>query len=214
MNQQETETGTVAVTRDGKVRHKRAAASIERILKAGADLARGMPTWEWSDLTFQAVADRAGLSVRTVYRHFPNERELHAAIRRRLEQDVGVHYEDDIALAELPEREQRVFDMLMSFAARPWSAGGPPRWSAHHRRIAGIHKAVAAAAPDAPPRSQDLAAAMLDIIWSVPAFERMVEWSHLDPDEAARTMRWAHDLLVGAIERGELPAAKRRRTRR
>ena len=54
----------------------------------------GYDTWDWRDLTFRSVAERAGVGERTVYRHFPTERHLHDAVMERLESEAGVSYED------------------------------------------------------------------------------------------------------------------------
>ena len=49
----------------------------------------GYDTWDWRDLTFRSVAERAGVGERTVYRHFPTERHLHDAVMERLESEAG-----------------------------------------------------------------------------------------------------------------------------
>ena len=74
---------------DSPVRRQRMEATRERILAAGVELVRGFKTWDWSDLTFRAVAERAGVGERTVYRHFPTERALHAAIMAATVSRVG-----------------------------------------------------------------------------------------------------------------------------
>src|ERR1700753_4173915 len=63
-------------------RQNAAAAPRERIIDPGPRLVRGFTTWDWDELTFRAVAERAGVSERTVYRNFPSERHLHDALNR------------------------------------------------------------------------------------------------------------------------------------
>src|ERR1700738_4556375 len=75
-------------------RQKAAAATRERIVGAGVRLVREFTTWNWDELTFRAVAERAQVSERTVYRHFPTERHLHDAIMQRLESEAGISYEE------------------------------------------------------------------------------------------------------------------------
>ena len=65
---------------DSPLRRERAAQTRERITDAGVALVRELPTWDWQGLTFAAVAARAQVSVRTVYRYFATERDLHDAI--------------------------------------------------------------------------------------------------------------------------------------
>jgi AcrR family transcriptional regulator len=48
-----------------------------------------LPTWDWDGLTFRALAERAEVSERTVYRHFPTERKLHDAVMERREDEAA-----------------------------------------------------------------------------------------------------------------------------
>ncbi len=98
-------------------RQKAAAATRERIIDAGAQLVREFTTWNWDELTFRAVAERAEVSERTVYRHFPTERHLHDAIMGRLEDEAGIAYED-VELDNLAEVTARVFASLRRFAIK------------------------------------------------------------------------------------------------
>ena len=74
-------------------------------------------SWDWRDLTFRAVAERAGVGERTVYRHFPTERHLHDAVMTRLESDAGITYED-VDLANLGDVTARFFASLQRFSVR------------------------------------------------------------------------------------------------
>ncbi len=74
-------------------------------------------TWNWRDLTFRSVAERAGVGERTVYRHFPTERHLHDAVMQRLESEAGISYED-VDLGNLGEVTARVFASLQRFSVR------------------------------------------------------------------------------------------------
>ena len=78
---------------DTPIRRQRAADTRERIVTAGSELAHEFASWDWKALTFRAVAERAGVGERTVYRHFPTERHLHDAVMQRLEEEAGITYE-------------------------------------------------------------------------------------------------------------------------
>src|SRR5215471_9947932 len=93
------------------VRQQRAIETRNRIVAAGSALVHELPSWDWSGLTFRAVAERAGVGERTVYRHFPTERHLHDAVMQRLESEAGVSYED-VNLTNLAETTSRVFGSL------------------------------------------------------------------------------------------------------
>src|SRR5262249_56177213 len=74
---------------DSSLRRERAAQTRERIVDAGLRLAHEGPVWDWRALTIRAAAERAGVSERTVYRHFPGEREFHDAVMQRMEEQAG-----------------------------------------------------------------------------------------------------------------------------
>ena len=102
---------------DNRARAEKAAQTRERIITAGSELVHAFDSWNWQELTFRAVAERAGVGERTVYRHFPTERHLHDAVMQRLESEAGISYED-VDLHNLGEVTARVFASLQRFAVR------------------------------------------------------------------------------------------------
>src|SRR5580700_11258714 len=105
-----TEAGGPARRRyDSPVRRQQLASTRERIVAAGSGIVHKLPTWEWRELTFRAVAERARVSERTVYRHFPTERDLHDAVMSRLEEEAGVTYEG-ISLEQVAAVATKVFE--------------------------------------------------------------------------------------------------------
>src|SRR5580698_7026905 len=77
-------------TYDGTLRRRRAAETRERIIAAGSELLHGSSVRDWRGLTIRAVADRAGVNERTVYRHFTNEQGLRDAVMQQFEDDAGI----------------------------------------------------------------------------------------------------------------------------
>jgi hypothetical protein len=68
-----------------------------------------------------------------------------------------------------------------------------------------LHAAVTRAVPEWDAREQTVAAAMLDILLSVTAYERLVvEWG-LDPADAVAGITWAMDLVEAAVREGRAP---------
>src|SRR3954466_11229993 len=102
---------------DSPVRRQAMEEARERIVPAGVELARRFKTWDWHELTFRAIAERAGVGERTVYRHFPTERHLHEAVMKRLAGEGGIDYET-VDRANLPEVAARVFASLHAFSTR------------------------------------------------------------------------------------------------
>lgn len=72
-------------------------ATRRAILQAGVDL---LLEREDDGFTVQEVADRAGLTHRTVYRYFPTRQELMAAAARSLTPDLGDDFRDVSTIRE------------------------------------------------------------------------------------------------------------------
>jgi AcrR family transcriptional regulator len=194
------------------VRRQRAAETRARIVTAGADLARTFPSWDWGDLTFRAVAERADVGERTVYRHFPTERQLHDAVMQRLEEDAGVSY-DGMTLDAVAPVAARVFASLGSFSVAPraFTAADSTIAAEDDRRRAALRRAVEDAKPRWASSRRESAAAALDVLWSMEAYERLVVQWGLGPDQAAEVLAWLIGLTVDAIDRGGPPARRRAR---
>ena len=193
---------------DNRARQEKAAQTRDRIVAAGSDLVHGFKTWNWRDLTFKAVADRAGVGERTVYRHFPTERHLHDAVMQRLESEAGVSYED-VDLANLAETTARVFASLQRFSVR--ESVPTPHDSAFvssdQRRRDALLRAVSGSAAGGFETHQRMIAGLLDVLWSPASYERLVGVWGLDSADATRAIEWLMATVVAAIAGdGPLPA--------
>jgi AcrR family transcriptional regulator len=197
---------------DSPLRQQRVTQTRGRIVDAGVEIVRGLATWDWNVVTFRAVAERAGVGERTVYRHFPTERDLRDAVMGRLAEEAGVDY-DSVTLASVAEVAGRVFRSLGSFAvaATPPPPADPTFIAVDDQRRRALLRAVAAEAPDLSERQHVAVAAALDILWSVASYERLVTAWGMDPDEAINVIGAA----IGAVAEGievEPRGSRRRRS--
>jgi AcrR family transcriptional regulator len=182
------------------VRRRRSADTRERIVAAGAAHAHTLRAWDWRELTFRAVAERAGVAESTVYRHFANERELHAAVMQRLQEESGVVYEG-IGLDEVGATAARVFARLSSFAA-PTAVDpvtDPAVTSVDRTRRDALLAAVEAAAPHWSPERRASSAAILDVLWHPAAYQRLVQQWDFGHDQATAAIQQAIDVVVASI---------------
>lgn len=170
---------------DNSARRQKAAQTRDRIVRAGSELVHEFESWDWRGLTFRAVADRAGVGERTVYRHFPTERHLHDAVMQRLEVEAGVAYEE-VTLDNLGAVTARVFASLQRFSVRQVSP--TPEDSAFVssdvRRREALLRAVSEASPQLPEARRRTVAGLLDVLWSPASYERLVGVWGLDAEEA------------------------------
>jgi AcrR family transcriptional regulator len=149
------------------------------------------------------VAERAEVSERTVYRHFGTEQDLHRAVMQRLEEEAGVRYEG-LELEQLGQIAARVFAARGSFAVPP-PAPEPPFVEEDRLRRQALIEAISRAATDWTRAESEMAAAALDVMWAVPAFDRLTTSWNLSCPDATRAVTWVIGLVVGAIQDGRRP---------
>jgi AcrR family transcriptional regulator len=191
---------------DSPVRRQRAADTRERIVSAGVDLLHGFPVWNWRALTVRAVADRSGVNERTVYRYFASERELRDAVMARQETEADVVLEG-LALEDVKDHTARILEYVSSFPLQSRSPGDPTLVAAHQRQRAALVAAVSERAGDWTADERAIAAAMLDVLWSVASYERLVVDWDLDPNDAIKGATWVIGLVEAAIRDGRRPRA-------
>jgi AcrR family transcriptional regulator len=199
---------------DSPLRRQRAAETRERIVSAGVTLVRSFTTWDWRELTFRAVAETAGVSESSVYRHFANERELHDAVMQRLGEQAGVTYEG-VTLDQVAAVAGRVFAAMSGFAVSAWApqVDDPTFTTIDQMRGQALRDAVEAAAPHRSPQQRDAAAGVLDVLWSPVSLERlMVQW-RMSPEQATEVIKWAIGLVVDSVRTAAAPEGRPRSTR-
>lgn len=189
---------------DSPVRREQADATHDRIVEAACALLAGSSIRDWQGVTVRAVAERAGVSERTVFRHFGNERGLRDATMRRLEEHAGVDLEH-LDLAGLPMVIGRVVEEIAAYPLEPRGPLDPTLSAASRRQHAGLLAAVAAVADDWPEADRVVAAAVLDVLWAVATYERLAADWGLDADRAVAGVTWVATLVEEAVRAGRRP---------
>jgi AcrR family transcriptional regulator len=191
---------------DSPVRRQRAAQTRDRIVGAGAAILHDHAIWNWDALTVRAVAARAGVSERTVYRHFASERDLRDAVLARLEIEAGV-VPEGLRLDDLESFTEQVLEYVSSFPLEPRTTVRDPTLIAAHGRL---RDALLVAVRDAnagwSARERTLAAAVLDVLWNVSSYERLVADWELDPKDAVAAVTWVIGLVADAIRADNRPS--------
>ena len=198
---------------DSSLRREKAAETRRAIVMAGAELLRGSHVRDWEALTIRAVAEGAGVNERTVYRHFLNERGLRDAVMHQIEQEAGIDL-DGMHLEDVADVARRIFEHVSSFPLTPPPALDPTLADANRRQHSALLGAIAGHAGDWSAAQRGMAAGLLDVLWSVGAYERLVRDWQLTPDDAVQALVWAIGLVDSAVRQGNPPAAGRSRRRR
>jgi AcrR family transcriptional regulator len=193
---------------DNSARAEKAAQTRERIITAGRELVHAFDSWNWRDLTFRSVAERAGVGERTVYRHFPTERHLHDAVMQRLESEAGISYEE-VDLDNLGAVTARVFASLQRFSVRESvdAPRDPTFVGVDSRRRDAVLRAVRDGAPAWSDTQQRVTAGLLDVLWNLPSYERLVGVWGLDGDDATDAVTWLMTKVIDAIADDAPPLA-------
>lgn len=189
---------------DNSARRRQAAGTRQRIVDAAVALVRTGPVRDWRHLTVRAVAERAGVNERTVYRHLGGERGLHDAVMRRLQEEAGVDL-DRVALADVADITARAFDEVSTYPRPPAQPLEPTLSDAAQQRRQALLRAVGDAAPSLPPAQRARAAAALDVLWNVHTYEDLVVNWGFAHDEAVGTAVWMVRLVETAIRAGDAP---------
>lgn len=191
---------------DSPVRRQQAAETMERIVAAGSALVHQLPAWDWTNITAAAVGERAGVSERTVHRHFPTERKLRDAVLRRLIEESGVSLEK-LQLDDFANVITKMFSYLSSFATEPTTAPitDPTFAYADQLRCDALKNAVTQVTPEWSDRDRENAAAVLDILWNQPPYERLITVWGFDANRAVGNITWLIGLIQEAIQQGRKP---------
>jgi AcrR family transcriptional regulator len=183
---------------DGTLRRQRAAETRVRIIAAGSELLHGSSVRDWHGLTIRAVAEKAGVNERTVYRHFTNEQGLRDAVMQQFEDEAGIDLQD-MQLEDVADVTARIFAHVSSYPADARQPLDPTLLHAKLRQHEALLAAVSARAGDWSPADRTAAAAVLDVLWSVASYERMVVDWRMDPTEATRGISWVIGLIRLAV---------------
>jgi AcrR family transcriptional regulator len=189
---------------DSRLRLQRAAETRERIVAAGSELLHRSPIRDWQALTVRAVAERAGVNERTVYRHFVNERGLRDAVMHRLEEEAGIDLAG-LRLEDVAGAAARIFEHVSSYPLQARPPLDPTLTEAGQRQRKALLGAVAARTAGWPETDRFLAAAMFDVLWSVGSYERVVVDWQLDRKQAIRGITWVIRLVEEAVRKGRRP---------
>ena len=182
-------------------RRLRAEASRARIIVAMLDLIReGSPA-----PSAEAVAERAGVGLRTVFRLFNDMdslyREMHAMMLARLapiaaEPVVGETWRQ--RLRNLIQRRVRLFEEMMPFqVAADAQRARSPFLQKEHEALVRMQRGTATAFLTDEARSDPMLVEMLDLVMSFEAWRRLRLDQHLPMDQAQAVIEGLVERVVG-----------------
>lgn len=189
---------------DGTLRRQQVAERRERILAAGSELLHRSPIRDWHALTIRAVAEQAGVNERTVYRYFKNERGLRDAVMQRIEEEAGIDLAS-LRLENVAEAAAQIFEHVASYPQEQRPPLDPTLTEAGQRQRRALLAAVKSRTATWPEADRVTVAAVLDVLWSVASYERLVLDWQLDRKQAIQGVTWVVGLIEEAVRKGRRP---------
>jgi AcrR family transcriptional regulator len=179
------------------LRDRQAAATRSVILEAlGAELADGSV----EDFSVARLARRAGVSERTVYRHFPTRETLLDGLSEWYNERVA-DFPDDVAADEIAPTIAQVFadfDAHESLARGVLASPGGREMRQHARaaRLARLDAALAPVLTSADPERAAAARALIFALCSAQTWQSMRDEGGLDGATAGRAVARAIELIL------------------
>ena len=185
------------------LREQHAELTRELILRALAELLQNERAGEFS---MADVARNAGVSLRTVYRHFPTREELLAAATDWIDARIFGDVPFDETVDDLPK--------LFRYACEQWEqyprlaramalsqAGQSARSDRRGERLARIHRALTEVTNELPDEEKRKAVAVLGYLENVLAWVTMREATGLESGEVEEAIEWAMRTLIEDLRR-------------
>jgi len=179
------------------LRDRQAAATRSVILEAlGAELADGSV----EDFSVARLARRAGVSERTVYRHFPTRETLLDGLSEWYNERVA-DFPDDVAADEIAPTIAQVFadfDAHESLARGELASPGGREMRQHARaaRLARLDAALAPVLKSADPERAAAARALIFALCSAQTWQSMRDEGGLDGATAGRAVARAIEVIL------------------
>jgi AcrR family transcriptional regulator len=173
------------------------AQTRKRILDA---VLAGMEKGELETLTIAQVAKEAGITERTIYRHFQTREDLLKAVWPHMQARVGLGgFPQNAALIATPAQLFPRFDANEGAvrASMYSQAGREVRISANPQRQKVFLACVAEALPELDEAARRRRAAVVQMIGSSHGWACLKDYWGLDTDEAARAAAEAMAILLG-----------------
>lgn len=185
---------------DGKDTGSRVAAALIDLVSTG------------ERINHDLVAERAGISRRTLYRYFPDRESLMQKVGDEIRRRAGAsvrfpHSEEDLLATLHPIHEG--FDAIAPIVTlvRSTPLGRQVRLADKQRRQAAYTAAAADAVKALPEHDRRLATAMLQFLHTSAWLEMRDQWD-LSGSDSAEASEWAiRTLLADLRRRGSMPLA-------
>lgn len=170
------------------------------------------------DIAMADVAAAAGISLRTLYRYFPDRAALLHAAGEHLYGDLGIGYEiagpDDVSASFRDAATKLSARPALTRALVQTTTGRAARSAARVQRVDAIRAALAPVTVGLDPDTARRATAVIAHLCSAASWVAVSDDSGLDDDDAQQAVAWAIDTLIDVLRSSQPRTARGRRTSR
>ncbi len=154
------------------------------------------------ELTYFEIARRAGVSVRTLYRHFPRRDDLFDALTRRVNEVVRVDYgRDRQGIVGAIRAVFATYDRHAPLIAAQLQAGlGRVRARGRVKRVGLMSEILAAELSDLSAERRAAAAGLFTCLFSASIWKRLRDEVGLDGEASGEVVAWAVDTLWRSLQ--------------
>jgi AcrR family transcriptional regulator len=192
------------------IRERQAQQVRDAVLDAAV---AALETTAVDELSMADIAKSAGISLRTLYRYYPDRASLLAAAGEHLYAALGVPFEiaapDDIAASFRDAARRLATRPRLARVLVQTRAGRAARSGVRSQRLEAIRAALAPLAEDLEPGRARRAEAVIAHLCSVTAWVSVADESGLADAEAQAAVGWAIEALVDALRQADGRARRR-----
>lgn len=176
-------------------------ATRERILDAGLEVIREIGNQE--DITFKAIAEKAGVTEMTVYRHFPTRADLLQSLWTKMNSQIGIEMPD--SLEKLLSRNHQVFEGFDRMAPQMLAGimskeGRAVRLSQKEKRQSSYLKVAKDINPKLAPKKRKQVAAIIQLLQSTYAWDSLRSNWDMTPKEISETVLLALESIIATAK--------------
>lgn len=183
------------------IREEKSRETREAILSALFSLMNSAGTPD--EIGMDAVAAKAGVQRRTIFRHFESKEELLRAFWPWLNARIGASIKPETPqdIAGGPRQAFPLFDAHEAAirAALHSRTGREMRAGTIEDRRKNFSAALAPILEEAPPAQRQKIEALAHLLYSASAWEILKDYGGLDGTQAGETASWALELILSAI---------------
>jgi AcrR family transcriptional regulator len=194
--------------RPASLRERQAQQARTAMLEAAITHLETTPA---DDVSMAEIAASAGVSLRTLYRYFPDRASLLHAAGEHLYASLGVPFEitgpETISASLLDAAKRLSTRPELTRALVRTTAGRATRSPLRGRRVQAIRAALEPVTEGLDPETARWATAVIAHLCSAASWVFIADDQGMDDDDAQRAVAWAIDFLVSSLQRAPAPAS-------